>query len=146
MEEGLAEINAVAGVRGSFICDNRGGMVASAAPAGVSEAMLSNIGRSVTQTMAALKAAGDAKSELDFAYDKTRLVAHDLEKAVLVVLCEPEVEIAMLRLTLSVVMARLKGDTETQSRLEARAEEKEVVQDEVDEISWHLLEVLKEGR
>lgn len=145
MEEGLAEINAVAGVRGSFVCDNVGKMIVSAVVTGL-DASLDAIGREVTQTMAALKTAGEAVSELDFAYEGARLVAHDLEKAVLVVLCEPQVEIAMLRLTLSVVMARLKGDTETQSRLEARAEEKEVVQDEVDEISWHLLEVLKEGR
>jgi predicted regulator of Ras-like GTPase activity (Roadblock/LC7/MglB family) len=145
MEEALAEINAVAGVRGSFVCDNLGTMIVSAVMTGL-DASFDAIGREVTQTMAALETAGEAVSELDFSYEGARLVAHDLEKAVLVVLCEPEVEIAMLRLTLSVVMARLKGDAETQSRLEARAEEKEVVQDEVDEISWHLLEVLKEGR
>ena len=145
MEEALAEINAVAGVRGSFVCDNLGTMIVSAVMTGL-DASFDAIGREVTQTMAALETTGEAVSELDFAYEGARLVAHDLEKAVLVVLCEPDVEIAMLRLTLSVVMARLKGDAETQSRLEARAEEKEVVQDEVDEISWHLLEVLKEGR
>jgi len=145
MEEALAEINAVAGVRGSFVCDNLGTMIVSAVMTGL-DASFDAIGREVTQTMAALETTGEAVSELDFAYEGARLVAHDLEKAVLVVLCEPEVEIAMLRLTLSVVMARLKGDTETQSRLEARAEEKEVVQDEVDEMSWHLLEVLKKGR
>ena len=143
MEEGLAEINAVAGVRGSFVCDNLGTMIVSAVMTGL-DASFDAIGREVTQTMAALETTGEAVSELDFAYEGARLVAHDLEKAVLVVVCEPEVEIAMLRLTLSVVMARLKGDAETQSRLEARAKEKEVVQDEVDEISWHLLEVLKE--
>lgn len=143
MEEALAEINAVAGVRGSFVCDNLGTMIVSAVMTGL-DASFDAIGREVTQTMAALETTGEAVSELDFAYEGARLVAHDLEKAVLVVLCEPEVEIAMLRLTLSVVMARLKGDAETQSRLEARAKEKEVVQDEVDEISWHLLEVLKE--
>ena len=145
MEEALAEINAVAGVRGSFVCDNLGTMIVSAVMTGL-DASFDAIGREVTQTMAALETTGEAVSELDFSYEGARLVAHDLEKAVLVVLCEPEVEIAMLRLTLSVVMARLKGDAETQSRLEARAEEKEVVQDEVDEMSWHLLEVLKKGR
>ena len=145
MEEALAEINAVAGVRGSFVCDNLGTMIVSAVMTGL-DASFDAIGREVTQTMAALETTGEAVSELDFAYEGARLVAHDLEKAVLVVLCEPDVEIAMLRLTLSVVMARLKGDAETQSRLEARAEEKEVVQDEVDEMSWHLLEVLKKGR
>jgi len=146
MEEGLAEINAVAAVRGCFICDNRGGVIASAAPSGLDTATLDGIGRQVTLTLAALETAGEAMSELDIAYDGMRLVARDLANAVLVVLCEPRVEIAMLRLTMNVVTTRLKRDSGIQSQLEARAVEKEVAQDDVDETSWYLLETLKERR
>jgi predicted regulator of Ras-like GTPase activity (Roadblock/LC7/MglB family) len=146
MEEGLEEINVVSGVRGSFICDNRGEVIVSATPPDVDMATLNSIGREVTQTMAGLSMAGEAVTELDFTYDGARLVAHELAKAVLVVLCEPQVEIAMLRLTLSVVIARLKSDGEVQSQLEASLVEKELTQDKADEISWHLLQALIERR
>jgi predicted regulator of Ras-like GTPase activity (Roadblock/LC7/MglB family) len=146
VKEGLAEINAVAGVRGSFICDNRGQVIVGATPAGLGAEALNSIGRQVAQTIAALETPQEAVSVLDFAYDGTRLVAHDLANAVLVALCEPQVEIAVLGLTMNVVVTRLKGDSGIQSQLEAREVEKEVVQDDVDEISWHLLQALQERR
>jgi predicted regulator of Ras-like GTPase activity (Roadblock/LC7/MglB family) len=143
MEEGLAEINAVAGVRGSFICDNRGEVIVSAMPAALNSARLNEIGHEVTQTMAGLEIAGEAMTELDFMYDRARIVGHDLANAVLVALCDPRVEIATLRLTLNVVTSRLKGDSGIQSQLEARTVEKEVVQDDVDEASWYLLQTIQ---
>lgn len=141
MEEGLAEINSVAGVRGSLLCDSWGEAVASAAPAGLDTATLKSVGHQVTQTAAGLRMTEGAMTELDFTYEGTRLVARDLANAVLVVLCEPKVDIAMLRMTMNVVTARLKSDGSVQKRLEARAA-KDMTQDEADEMSWHLLKAL----
>ncbi|TKJ31275.1 MAG: hypothetical protein CEE40_01855 [Chloroflexi bacterium B3_Chlor] len=145
MEASLAEINGVPGVRGSFICDSRGEMIVSAVATGL-DAALDGVGREVTQTMAALEMIGEAKSELDFAYSRTRVVVHDLEKAVLIVLCEPKVDISLLRLTLNVVTTRLKGYRDIQAQLDAREVEKEVLRDDIDDMSWHLLEALGERR
>ncbi len=143
MEEALAEVNAVAGVQGCFICDNRGDVIASDAPRGLDETELTSVGREVSQTLAALAMAGQRTNELDFMYEAMRVVAHDLGNATLIVLCEPRVEIAMLRLTLNVVLARLKGDSGIQSQIDARFLERELKQDDVDDISWHLLRALQ---
>jgi predicted regulator of Ras-like GTPase activity (Roadblock/LC7/MglB family) len=143
MEKDLAEINTVSGVRGSFLCDNQGKVIASAAPAGLDTATLNSIGRGVTLTLAVLETTGEAMSELDFTYDGARLVARDLANAVLILLCEPQVEMSMLRLTLNVVTTRLKGNSRIQSQFKARAVEKEVLQNEVDETSWYLLKALE---
>ena len=141
MDKGLADINAVAGVRGCITCDNRGGVIASVTPTGLDLATLNNIGRQVTLILAALETAGQAMSELDFTYDGARLVARDLGNAVLVVLCEPQVEISMLRLTLNVVTARWKKDSSVQERLAGRAGEREdlLTKDNLDALSWLLL-------
>jgi predicted regulator of Ras-like GTPase activity (Roadblock/LC7/MglB family) len=145
MEAVLAEINGVPGVRGSFICDGRGEMIVSAVATGL-DAALDGVGREVTQTMAALEMIGEAKSELDFAYSRMRVVVHDLAKAVLIVLCEPNVDISLLRLTVNVVTTRLKGHSDIQAELGAREAEKEVLQHDIDDVSWHLLEALGERR
>ena len=59
-------------------------------------------------------------NELDFSYQEARLVARDLENAAFVVVCDPLIEIAMLRLTLNVVTARVMGDSKLQSQFKAR--------------------------
>lgn len=141
MEEGLAEIDSVAGVRGSLLCDSWGEAVASTAPAGLDTATLKSIGHQVTQTAAGLRMAEGSMTELDFTYERTRLMAHDVGNAVLVVLCEPEVDIAMLRMTMNVVIARLKSDGAVQKQLEARAAKNGTLH-EADETSWHLLKAL----
>lgn len=145
MEALLSEISGVPGVRGSFICDGRGELIVSAVATGL-DAVLDSVGREVTQTMAALEMIGEAKSELDFAYSGMRVVVHDLEKAVLIVLCEPEVDVSLLRLTVNVVTTRLKGYSNIQAQLDAREVEKEVLRDDIDDMSWHLLQALGERR
>jgi hypothetical protein len=110
------------------------------------DAELEGVGGEVTQTMAALEMIGEAKSELDFAYLRTRVVVHDLEKVVLIVLCEPKVDVSLLRLTVNVVTTRLKGYSDMQAQLDAREVEKEVLRDDIDDMSWHLLEALGERR
>jgi predicted regulator of Ras-like GTPase activity (Roadblock/LC7/MglB family) len=142
MKKVLADINGVAGVRGSFICDNRGEVIANATPTGLDTVTLNGIGRHVTLTLAALETAGEAICDLDFTYEEARLVVRDLANAVLVVLCEPQVDIAMLRLTLNVAVAHCEDDGEIQSQFEARAAEKELMPDGIDETSWHLLKAL----
>ncbi len=116
MKEGLAAINEVAGVRGSFIWGNRDEVIVSAMPADLDMVTVNKIGREVKLVMETLKTTGEVMSELDFMYERGRLVIRDLANAVLVVLCEPHVESAMLRLTLNVVIARMKGSREIQSQ------------------------------
>lgn len=143
MQEGLAQIKTMAGVRDSFICDNRGEVIAGVMSAGLDTATRTGIGREVTLLMAGLQAAGEPMGEMDVTYEGARLVVRALANAVLVVLCEPQIDIAMLRLALDVVMGRFKADSVIQSQFEARAVQKELAQGDVDELSWHLFKILE---
>jgi predicted regulator of Ras-like GTPase activity (Roadblock/LC7/MglB family) len=146
MQAGLAKIKTLAGVHASFICDNRGEVVVSALSGGLDMATLTSIGREVTLIMAATEAAGEAMGELDCRYERVRLVVRTLTHAVFVVLCDPQIDIAMLRLALDVETARFKGDSEIQRQFQARAiGRREVVQGDVDEASWHLFTLLAKG-
>jgi hypothetical protein len=145
MKEGLAKIKAVAGVRDSFICDNHGEVIASAVSSGLDTNTLNSISREVTLVMAAMEMADEAMREMDCTYEGVRLVARNMAHATLIVLCELQIDIAMLRLTMDVVKARFQGDGGIQSQFAARAREKELSQEDVDETSWHLLTLLDKG-
>lgn len=145
MQEGLEKIKTVAGVRDSFICDNRGEVIASAVSSGLDTSTLNSIGREVTLVMAAMEMTGEAMHQIDCTYAETLLVVRNLTHAVLVVLCEPQIDIAMLRLVLDVEMARFKGNSSIQSQFATRDREKKLSQEEVDETSWHLITLLEQG-
>ena len=124
MKKSLAEINGVTGVRGSFICDNRGAVIAGDAPPGLDAETLDAIGREVVQMMVALQSAGEPTGELDLQYERGGLVARDLDTAILIVLCQMQADLALLRLTINVAVARLKQDKAAQRQLAARAVER----------------------
>lgn len=125
MKKSLAEINGVTGVRGSFICDNRGAVIAGDAPPGLDAETLGAIGREVVQMMVGLQSAGEPTGELDLQYERGGLVVRDLDTAILIVLCQMQTDLALLRLTINVAVARLKQDKAAQRRLAARAVERE---------------------
>ena len=145
MQTGLEKIKTLAGVNACFICDNRGEVIAGVASGGLDTAALTRIGREATLIMAAGKTAGEAMSEMDATYEGARVVVRALPHAVLVALCDPRIDIAMLRLALDVETTRLKGDGGIKRQLEARAVGREVVQKDVDEASWHLFTLLAKG-
>lgn len=147
MQEGLAQIKTMAGVQDTFICDSRGKVIAGVVSGGLNKATRTRIGREAALIMAALEAAGEPMGEMDCRYEGARLVVRTLANAVLMVLCEPQTDIAMLRLTLDVVTTRFKADSGMESQLDkARAAQKELAQEDVDEISWHLFKIFTERR
>lgn len=143
IDERLAEINTVAGVTGSFVCDNSGRVIASSFSGDLDMTSIRDVAREMVQTAAVLSAVREPVGELDLAYARSRLVARDLDDSVLVVLCDPRVDIPMLRMTLNVAAMQLRDDEELGSRLRDSLKVKEVLESELDEISWQLLKALQ---
>lgn len=143
IEQRFAEIGAVEGVTGSFICDNSGRMIASSFGNDVDITPIRDVAGELVHTAAVLDRVGESVRELDFTYPGSRLLVRDLDDSLLVVLCEPQVEIAMLRITLNVAATQLKDDAELRSLLEDSVPEREVLENELDQISWQLLKALE---
>ena len=57
MEDILKDINTVVGVRGSFVCNGKGQVLASTPPALFDQTILSTVGRTIAQTTAGLATA-----------------------------------------------------------------------------------------
>jgi predicted regulator of Ras-like GTPase activity (Roadblock/LC7/MglB family) len=143
IDERLAEINAVAGVSGSLVCDNSGRVIASSFTEDVDMTWMRDVAREVVQTAAVLSATGESGAELDLQTARIRLVVRDLDDSVLVVVCEHQVDIPMLRMTLNVAATQLRDDDELGGRLRDSFKVKQVLESELDELSWQLLKALE---
>ena len=145
MESILAEINALEGVLGSFICDNRGEVILNAVPADLNIAALRGISRQVMQALAARKSTQEGIREMDLAYERIRVLARDLIQAALVVLCRPDVNIALVRLTLNVKVSVPEISKRMSKLLPKGGVDRIVDQENLDEISWRLYTSINEG-
>lgn len=128
MERDFEQFCAIRHVGGVFVCANTGEVIASSSPAILATGTMNTIGREVGRVLLALEAAGHSAARLDLKFDRWRLLAHDLHDAVLFVMCEPEVDISLVRMTADVVTATWEADPKARKRIAAhRAERKQLI-------------------
>jgi predicted regulator of Ras-like GTPase activity (Roadblock/LC7/MglB family) len=139
--EWLAEVDGVNGVRSSFFCDTGGQVIAGSLSPDPGGDVLGNTGHELAQTVAALSTVVGDVGELDLACERARVVVRDLEIGLLGAVCEPGVDIAMLRLMLNVAATRLSDDSDLRSRLQHMTTARDVL-DDLDEVSRQLLQAL----
>lgn len=117
MEKDLQQFCAVPQVAGAFVCDNRGDVVASTEPAVLATVAMATLGREAARAFSALEAAGYRANRLDYRYDCWRLMARDMGEGLLLVICQPAVDAALVRMTADVCVASWKKDSKAQKRL-----------------------------
>ena len=124
MKAGLREISELNGVWGCFVSDNRGDLIMNLTPPDLKKPILENISRQILELMVA---AGDhikELSEIVFHYSQKKLFVIDLEKAILVVVCTPSVDISLLRMTINVTRSAWEDDPKVQSQLQKQYQER----------------------
>lgn len=145
MEKDLQQFLDQPRVCGAFVCDDSGEVVASTDPAVLATVTMSALGREAARSFNALAAAGLASYRLDYEYDTWRLLARDMGEGVLLVLCEPGVDGALVRMTSDVTIARWKHDAGARKRLARRAGRRGELFathqiDEASQQSWRLIQ------
>jgi len=145
MEDGLRELGRLAGVGGAFVCDNAGAVIVSSTPPVLATGTMNTIGREVAQTFAAAERAGWESTRAEFAYDTWRLVAEDLGPTVLFVVCEEDVEMPLVRMTIDVVTAAWRKDSGVRKQLARQRATRSAATatanfDDVSRQLWRLIE------
>ena len=108
MEDILKDINTVAGVRGSFVCNGEGQVLASALSDLFDKTILSTVGRTMAQTVAGLATARRRKiGDIDLVYDQGRLIVKNLREGCLCILCVRKINVPLLNLTANVATKKL---------------------------------------
>lgn len=114
MKDGLREINELVGVWGSLICNNQGEIIQGETPPGLNKSALENINRNVISMFTAAGETMQNISEAVLHYSEKKLFVLDLEKAFLVVICTPSIDIPLLRMTVNIVLSRWESDPKIQ--------------------------------
>jgi len=99
MESALQEINAIAGVNGSFACVSNGKIIAQAMPDSFDSARLTALARLVTQTFNALELSRQHVNEVDLVFEQQRFVMKNLRGGILVILCARNINLPLLNMT-----------------------------------------------
>jgi predicted regulator of Ras-like GTPase activity (Roadblock/LC7/MglB family) len=118
MKEGLAEINEIVGVWGSLVCGNQGELIEVSTPPALNKSTLENTTRHLNELLATTGSSIEGLSEVILHYQDRKIFMQDLEKALLVVICTPSVDVSLLRLSVSVVLTRWAGDPKVQKTLQ----------------------------
>jgi len=117
MKEKLQEINSLKGVWGYFICDNTGKILEREMPV-VFMKHLAMMGKEVTQVVGLLESLRRSPENLDLLFEDGRVMITSLRNCTLVIFCDPNVDIPMLRLKINVVISEITGDSKIQELLQ----------------------------
>jgi predicted regulator of Ras-like GTPase activity (Roadblock/LC7/MglB family) len=108
VEQLLANINAVAGVRGSFVCDADGALVARALPSQFDETTLLPAARTMLQTIDGLETTRRRRiHEVDIVFHDSRMVVKNLRFGCLYVICARNINVPLLNLTANVAARKI---------------------------------------
>ena len=118
MIDGLREINELTGVWGSLICNNMGEVIENVTPPGLNKSALENITHHIVELVSTAGDQMENLSESVLYYSQKKLFVVDLEKAVLVVISTPSVDISLLRMIVNGVRVRWDGDAKVQKLLQ----------------------------
>ena len=109
MQAILAELGALIGVKGSFVCGRDGALLVRAMPDGTTDVGLAAIGRSLMQTLTGLEVDRRKRpSEMDFAYANAMMLVKNLGTGCLCVVCARQANIAMVNMTANTAARKLK--------------------------------------
>jgi hypothetical protein len=145
MERGLQEICALQSVGGAFVCDNTGEVVVSSSPPVLATVTMSQISRAAVQVFAAMESAQKPINRMEFVYDAWRLFVRDLGQAMVFVVCYPEIDSALLRMTMDTVAVNWKSGKELEKKLGKRpaAIRRDLLAEaHMDEAAWRSYRVL----
>lgn len=144
MKDKLEEIDGVDGVLASFIYFNDGELVFNKVPSGYDEQTFEEIAKDVIQMAAIFDRLNSHIHEYELKYDNGRVYAYTQSNYNLIILCKPDVSVAMLRLTVNVALADLEADKKFQKRISKIEASRRsfLVRSNMDAESWTLVETV----
>jgi len=112
----LNEIDHVPNVLSACVCDNRGKLLGALVNGAWDAGEFNLAGVAIAQCFAAFQSKTECR-DLEFRFEKKWLYARELGNAFVVVFYPPEMNLALLRMTLNVAAATFAADPELQKHL-----------------------------
>ncbi len=124
MNQGLKEINELEGVWGSFVCNNQAKVLASALPPSLNKSNVENIARHLVEVVSTGGETIQKLQEVVIYFQQRRLFILDLQQAILVVICDPSVDVSLLRMTINILTTSWESNANVQKQLIMNYEER----------------------
>lgn len=110
MTESLLALRDVEGVLGSFVIDEQGALVAKDLPAVFYPELFKEVGPRLLRLRECVEAAGDEPQLFVFRFSEHKLHVRCMENGVICALSEPKVNLPALKLALTLVARRARGE------------------------------------
>ncbi len=110
MEEQLAELNGIVGIRGSFVCTRDGRIIARRMPPSIDGEQMSVVARVAAQTFQAIGVSGNRANEIDFLFEEGRMILKDLRLAILVLYCDSVLNLPLVNLNANGIIKKLNAE------------------------------------
>jgi hypothetical protein len=117
VKDNLKEVNSLEGVWGHFLCDNTGKIREKEMPI-VFMKHLPMMAKEVTQAIGLLESLSRNPENLDLLFEDGRVVITSGKNFTLVVFCDPNVDISVLRSKISGVISGIMGDSKSKELLQ----------------------------
>ncbi len=104
-----------------------------------------NIGREVVQVIALLQVLGEETDTLDFLFSDGRILVNGLTDFSLIIFCEPDIDISMVRLKSNVILAEIRRDGKFKKHMQKipKAKESLLAGEGLDESYQQIIKKLK---
>ena len=144
MKDKIEEIDGVDGVIASFIYFNDGELVYNKLAPGHDTDTYEEIAKDVIQMSAIFDRLNSHIHEFELKYETGRVYAYTQSNYNIVILCKPDVSLAMLRLTVNVAIADLEADKKFQKRTSKIETSRRsfLVRSNMDPDCWALVETV----
>ncbi len=117
----LREMRTAAGVRAACVFDNQGALLAANSNEDIRESLLSELGLQMARLRTLVQAKSENAKDIELRFERGDVYVRDMGNAIQVVLCEPQVNWSLLRMTANVAAAPFEKDSELQKNLSQAA-------------------------
>ncbi len=117
----LRETQAAAGVRAVCILDNGGALLAAGSSEDLQASVLTRMATEMSHVLAVLQGHGEKSKDVELRFQRGGIYMRNLGNAVELILCAPQVNWSLLRMTVNVAASAFEKDIELQNNLGAAA-------------------------
>jgi predicted regulator of Ras-like GTPase activity (Roadblock/LC7/MglB family) len=105
----LDDLNDIPGVKGAFVCDAEGKLLASSLQKPIAQDLLQAVAKTLSRTTEGVRTLqGKGPPDIEMVFESSVLILKPLDPGSLCILCVPKVNIPMLNLTANMAVRQLK--------------------------------------
>lgn len=145
MKKNLEEMEAIKGVKGAFLYLFDDEIVFNKQPEDIDLDVCREIAKDIIQVSGVFSRLGKGTEEFDLKFEQGSVLAYVKQTHCLVIICQADVSMSLLRLSANVLLADIEKDKKSAKRLSKvkNSSASYLIRSNMDGESWKLIEIVK---